>query len=274
METLEDILKLVYNDNIDMVHMSSFIDNIETMKKRCDSIKYAKELQEIYNAHIEIGNSMVVLYNTTREKYMHEIEDLAEGFRQNEEHSRDREKQNEELSKEIRELKKKIRKHHDYMGKQEMQNKLHELELAYNFNKSCILISNDQYRASMLAKFHLFKELSIEIDKAYDDTDKISRKERIEKVTELIKAIIGTTPAGVLFTISDILKAVVDFVTSLDSHSLDERFKNLDLEFAIQKEQYINLYVAYLLAKIYMGDLEFVTNFCINGGNIRRNIEV
>jgi len=26
----------------------------------------------------------------------------------------------------------------------------------------------------------------------------------------------------------------------------------------------MNLYVAYLLVKIYMGDLEFVTTFCMN----------
>lgn len=55
MEALEDILKLVSIDNIDMVHMYRFIDDIELMRQRCESIRYATELQNIYKAHINIG---------------------------------------------------------------------------------------------------------------------------------------------------------------------------------------------------------------------------
>lgn len=264
METLEDILKSVSVDNIDMVHMGRFIDDIELMRQRCESIKYATELQNIYKAHIDIGNAMVALYDIAKEKYSHEIEELAEGFTEDEEHNRASEKQNDDLNKEIRELKKKIKKNHNYMSKQEMQKKLDQIERIYNFNKKCILLSRDQYRASILAKFGMFTELSIEVDKAYDDTDKISRKERTQKVIEIIKSIVGSTPVGTLFTVTDIVKAIANFINSLDNNSLDERFKNLDAEFEIQKEQYINLYVAYLLVKIYMGDLEFVTTFCMN----------
>ncbi|MCH3964526.1 MAG: hypothetical protein LKE46_09645 [Clostridium sp.] len=264
METLEDILKSVSIDNIDMVHMGRFIDDIELMRQRCESIKYATELKNIYKAHIDIGDELMTLYNIAKEKHKHEIQEFAEGFTENEEHNRAREKQNDDLNKEIRELKKKIKKNHDYMSKQEMQKKLHQLESLYNFNKKCVLLSHDQYGASILAKFDMFTELSIEVDKAYDDTDKISRKERTEKVIELIKSIAGTTPVGAILSVTDILKAVANFVNSLDNNLLDERFKNLDAEFEIQKEQYINLCIAYLLVKIYMGDLEFVTMFCMN----------
>lgn len=264
METLEDILKSVSINNIDMVHMCRFIDDIELMRQRCESIKHATELQNIYKDHIDIGDKLLTLYNIVKEKHKHEIQELEEGFNENEEHNRVREKQNDDLNKEIRELKKKIKKNHDYMSKQEMQKRLHQLESIYNFNKKCILLSHDQFRASILAKIDIFTELSIEVDKAYDDTDKISRKERIGKVIELIKSISGITPIGAILSVTDILKAIANFSNSLDNNSLDERFKNLDAEFEIQKEQYINLYVAYLLVKIYMGDLEFITTFCMN----------
>jgi len=53
---------------------------------------------------------MVTLYDIAKEKYKHEIQELAEGFTENEEHNRAREKQNDDLNKKIRELKKKIKK--------------------------------------------------------------------------------------------------------------------------------------------------------------------
>lgn len=262
MRELDRIIEDVSSDAIDMNYMECFKDNLQSIKNRIDKID-VEEYKQIYANNISLGEEVVKLFSAVKKDYKEKTENIIKDYRQNELRCRDKESQNIDLESEMRDLRKRIKKEHDYKKKFDLQKALKQRELLISINKKGNKISTDHFKASLLARYDLYKELADQVNDSFNPSDSKTNEEKLKKLVQLLETAIGATCYGSVLTIKAIIKAFAEFINSYDYSQIeDDRIHCINAEYQLQRKKYVDYVVAYLAIKMYLGDWDFIERFC------------